>query len=132
MSDSQNTPTEQSGQTPEEQLADRVARLRHQIEEAAYEYFVQDNPTLSDAEYDTMVRELQRIELEHPEFQTPDSPTQRVGGGGPLQDVPQRRHPLPMLSLANARSEEDLRAWHKRAQNIVPNATFSSMGWRWR
>src|SRR5437016_14507623 len=100
MSDSHITPAdqiqlEQSGLKSEEQLAERVAKLRHRIEEAAYEYFVQDNPTLSDAEYDTLVRELQRIELEHPELQTPDSPTQRVGGM-PLQDVPQRRHPLPM------------------------------------
>src|SRR5207237_10561222 len=54
----------------------------------------------------------------------PDSPTQRVGAG-PVQDVPQRRHPVPMLSLANARNEEELLAWHKRAQNILPRATFA-------
>ena len=107
-----------------EQLAAHVATLRHQIEEAAYQYFVQDNPTLTDAEYDRLMIELQRIEQEHPELQSPDSPTQRVGAG-PVQDVPQHRHPVPMLSLANARSEEELRAWHKRAQNILPNATFA-------
>jgi DNA ligase (NAD+) len=107
----------------EEQLAAHVAQLRHQIEEANYQYYVQDNPTLTDAEYDHMMIELQRIEHEHPELQTPDSPTQRVGAG-PVQDVPQHRHPVPMLSLANARSEEELLAWHKRALNILPNATF--------
>src|ERR1700730_18806456 len=108
----------------EEQLAARVAQLRHQIEEANYHYYVQDNPTLTDAEYDQLMIELQRIEQEHPELQSPDSPTQRVGGTGPVQDVPQRRHPVPMLSLANARSEEELLAWHKRALNILPNARF--------
>jgi len=78
---------------------------------------------LTDAQYDQLMIELQRIEKEHPELQSPDSPTQRVGAG-PVQDVPQHQHPMPMLSLANARSEEELRAWHKRAQNILPNATF--------
>ena len=107
----------------EERLAARVAELRHQIEEANYQYYVQDNPALTDAEYDKLMLELQRIEHEHPELQTPDSPTQRVGSG-PVQDVPQHRHPVPMLSLANARSEEELLAWHKRAVNILPNATF--------
>ncbi len=106
-----------------EQLAAHVADLRHQIEEAAYQYYVKDSPVLTDAEYDQLMIELQRIEQEHPELQSPDSPTQRVGAG-PVQDVPQHRHPVPMLSLANARSEEELRAWHRRAQNILPQATF--------
>src|SRR5579883_110641 len=115
---------EHAGQSEEEKLATRVAQLRHQIEEANYEYHVLDNPTLTDAEYDQLMIELQRIEAEHPELVTPDSPTQRVGAG-PVQDVPQHRHPVPMLSLANARSEEELRNWHKRALNILPNATFA-------
>ncbi|MFL5588132.1 MAG: NAD-dependent DNA ligase LigA [Ktedonobacteraceae bacterium] len=115
---------EQMGNSAAEQLADHVAALRHQIEEANYQYYVEDNPTLTDAEYDQLMGELQRIEEEHPELQTPDSPTQRVGAG-PLQDVAQHRHPVPMLSLANARNEEELLAWHRRAQNILPNATFA-------
>jgi DNA ligase (NAD+) len=114
---------EHAGQSEEEKLATRVAQLRHQIEEANYEYHVLDNPTLTDAEYDQLMIELQRIEAEHPELVTPDSPTQRVGAG-PIQDVPQHRHPVPMLSLANARSEEELQNWYKRARNILPNATF--------
>ncbi len=114
---------EHAGESEEEKLATHVAELRHQIEEANYEYHVLDNPTLTDAEYDTLMIELQRIEAEHPELVTPDSPTQRVGAG-PIQDVPQRHHPVPMLSLANARSEEEMRNWLKRAQNILPNATF--------
>ncbi len=115
---------EQMGNSEAEQLADHVAALRHQIEEANYQYYVEDNPTLTDAEYDQLMGELQRIEEEHPELQTPDSPTQRVGAG-PVQDVAQHRHPVPMLSLANARNEEELLAWHRRAQNILPNATFA-------
>lgn len=114
---------EHAGESEEERLAARAAQLRHAIEEANYQYYVQDNPTLTDAEYDQMMIELQRIEQEHPELQTPDSPTQRVGAG-PVQDVPQHRHPVPMLSLANARNEEELLAWHRRAQNILPNAKF--------
>lgn len=132
MPDSQDTQTLQTGGTESrsdgaEQLAAHVADLRHQIEEAAYQYYVKDSPALTDAEYDQLMLELQRIEQEHPELQSPDSPTQRVGGGGagPVQDVPQHRHPIPMLSLANARSEEELRSWHKRAQNILPKATFT-------
>src|SRR2546429_4499211 len=113
-----------SGNNTEEKLAERVASLRHQIEEANYQYYVQDSPVLTDAEYDQLMLELQRIEREHPELQTIDSPTQRVGAG-PVQDVPQHRHPLPMLSLANARSEQELRDWHRRAQNILPNAKFA-------
>src|SRR3989442_1425839 len=132
MTDSQETQTLKTGGTESrsneaEQLAAHVADLRHQIEEAAYQYYVKDSPVLTDAEYDQLMLELQHIEQEHPELQSPDSPTQRVGGGGagPVQDVPQHRHPIPMLSLANARSEEELRAWHKRAQNILPNAAFT-------
>jgi len=112
------------GGNDEERLEVRLAELRHQIEEANYHYYVQDNPVLTDAEYDQYMIELQRIEQEHPELQTPDSPTQRVGAQ-PIQDVPQHRHPLPMLSLANARSEQELQDWQRRAQNILPNATFS-------
>ncbi len=119
----ESSPLEQAGSSEAEQLAARVATLRHQIEEANYQYYVQDNPSLSDAEYDQLMIELQRIEQEHPELQTPDSPTQRVGIG-PVQEVAQHRHPVPMLSLANARNEEELLAWHRRAQNILPNATF--------
>lgn len=115
---------EHAGESTEEKLLAHVAELRSQLEEANYQYYVQDNPTLTDIEYDKLMIELLRIETEHPELVTPDSPTQRVGAAA-IQDVPQRRHPVPMLSLANARSAEDLQAWHKRALNILPNATFT-------
>ncbi|HEX7734292.1 MAG TPA: NAD-dependent DNA ligase LigA [Ktedonobacteraceae bacterium] len=115
---------EHAGESMEEKLLTHVAELRHKIEEANYQYHVLDNPTLTDAEYDQLMIELWRIEAEHPELVTPDSPTQRVGAG-PVADVPQRQHPVPMLSLANARSEEELQNWYKRAQNILPRATFA-------
>src|SRR6266550_7324688 len=123
LDDTESPSLDQMGNSEAERLADHVAALRHQIEEANYQYHVEDNPTLTDAEYDQLMLELQRIEQEHPELQTPDSPTQRVGAG-PVQDVAQHRHPVPMLSLANARNEAELQAWHKRALNILPNATF--------
>jgi len=90
----------------EGQLKAYVANLRHQIEEANYQYYVQDNPILADDEYDQLMLELQQIEHAHPELQTPNSPTQRVGTG-PVQDVAQHQHPVPMLSLANAHNEQD-------------------------
>ena len=97
---------EHAGQSEEEKLIARVAELRHQLEEANYQYYVQDDPTLTDAEYDRLMIELQRIEAEHPELVTPDSPTQRVGASV-VQDVSQHRHPVPMLSLANAQRRGD-------------------------
>ena len=121
--DSASPSLEDTGHSEAEELEAHVASLRHSIEEANYEYYVKDNPTLTDAEYDELMIELLRLEEEHPELQTPDSPTQRVGVG-PVQDVAQHRHPVPMLSLANARNEAELQAWHKRALNILPNATF--------
>ena len=76
---------DKTGHSEAEELEAHVAQLRHQIEEANYQYYVLDNPTLTDAEYDQLMIELQHIEQEHPELQTPDSPTQRVGIG-PVQD----------------------------------------------
>lgn len=121
---SQHPSLEETGHSEEEQLASHVAVLRHKIEEANYNYYVNDSPVLTDAEYDHLMLDLQGIEREHPELQTPDSPTQRVGAG-PVQDVPQHRHPLPMLSLANARNEQELQSWYRRARSILPDATFT-------
>jgi len=121
--DSETLSLAETGHSSAEELEAHVAELRHQIEEANYQYHDKDDPTLTDAEYDQLMIELLRIEQEHPELQTPDSPTQRVGAG-PAQDVAQHKHPVPMLSLANARNEAELLAWHKRALNILPNATF--------
>lgn len=92
--------------------ARRAAELRAAIEEANYRYYVLDAPTLSDAEYDALMRELHALEAAHPELITPDSPTQRVGGeaSGLFAKV---RHPQPMLSLGNAMNEAELREWRE-------------------
>ncbi len=99
--------------------ADRVLRLREQIDRANHAYYVLDAAEISDAEYDTLFRELQALEAEHPELQTPDSPTQRVGApvSSALAKVTHRR---PMLSLANAFSDEELAAWEERNARILP------------
>ena len=89
--------------------------LRRQLEHHNHRYYVLDDPEVSDAEYDALLNELRDIEAEHPELLTPDSPTQRVGGK-PLDKFEQVRHLQPMLSLANARNEEELAAWETRSE----------------
>ena len=83
--------------------AARAAELRERIERANYEYYVLDAPTLPDAEYDRLFRELQALEQEHPQLVTPHSPTQRVGAE-PRSDLPKVTHSVPMLSI---RTETD-------------------------
>jgi DNA ligase (NAD+) len=96
----------------------RAAELRRVLEHHNHRYYVLDDPEISDPEYDDLLRELIALEEEHPELRTPDSPTQRVGGT-PLERFGQIRHLQPMLSLGNARNEEELRAWEKRIQNML-------------
>jgi DNA ligase (NAD+) len=98
--------------TPEE----RVAELRRQLEYHGYRYYVLDDPEISDYDYDMLLDELRALESEHPELLTADSPTQRVGAE-PVSDLVKVRHPEPMLSLANARSAEELKAWIQRMRN---------------
>jgi DNA ligase (NAD+) len=101
----------------DEALRRRVAELRKVIERANRAYYELDAPELSDAEWDRLFRELQAIEEQHPELRTPDSPTQRVGGG-PAESLRKHTHRRPMLSLANAFSDEELAAWEKRNTGI--------------
>ncbi|MBX5469861.1 MAG: NAD-dependent DNA ligase LigA, partial [Thermoleophilaceae bacterium] len=102
-------------------LEERAAELRREIEFHNHRYYVLDDPVISDAEYDALLNELRDLEREHPELLTPDSPTQRVGAP-PLEKFEQVRHLQPMLSLANARNEEELRAWDKRVRNLLAKA----------
>jgi DNA ligase (NAD+) len=95
-----------------------VAELRRQLDYHNHRYYVLDDPEVSDAEYDTLLGELRDIEAEHPELRTPDSPTQRVGAQ-PLEKFAEVPHLQPMLSLANARNEDELRAWEKRMHNLL-------------
>jgi DNA ligase (NAD+) len=88
----------------------RADELKQQLAHHNRRYYVLDDPEVSDADYDALLNELRDIEAEHPELRSPDSPTQRVGAK-PLDKFEQVRHLQPMLSLANARTEEELHAW---------------------
>lgn len=105
-------------------VEDRLGELRERIQEADYAYYELDNPVISDSEYDDLMRELKRLEETHPQLITPDSPTQHVSGEA-ASAFNKVRHATPMLSLANVRSPDELRAWCQRAQNQLPNATFA-------
>ena len=99
--------------------AARAAELRRLIERANQAYYVLDKPELSDAEYDRLFRELQELESKHPELQTPDSPTHRVGAP-PAGAFKKHRHLVPMLSLANAFNEKELAEWEERNARLSP------------
>jgi DNA ligase (NAD+) len=96
-----------------EQQYSRAAELRVVLTRASHEYYVLDRPTLSDAEYDKLFRELQEIERNFPEILTPDSPTLRIGAE-PQSQLTKHEHIQPMLSLGNAFNDEELRAWEER------------------
>src|SRR3954469_12657737 len=96
----------------------RAEELRRQINFHNYRYYVLDDPEVSDAEYDHLMEELRAIEADHPELQSPDSPTQRVGAG-PAEQFAVVPHRVPMLSLANAFTPEALKAWHERANRLA-------------
>jgi DNA ligase (NAD+) len=99
-------------------LLQRAEELRRALHEANYEYYVLDAPTLTDAEWDALLRELKQIEAEHPDLVTPDSPTQRVGAE-PATQFAKVRHLTPMYSLDNAFSAEELKAWEDRNARIA-------------
>ena len=101
-----------------DRVAARIAELRQKIEYHNYLYYVKDASEISDAEYDRMFRELLELEKAHPELASPDSPTQRVGGE-PLERFNKVEHRAPMLSLANAFSEEELRAFNTRISKLL-------------
>ncbi len=93
-------------------------RLGEILRYHGYRYYVLDDPEVSDAEYDALMAELKELEAAHPELVTPDSPTQRVGAE-PLAEFEKVEHRRPLLSLENAFSEEEVRAWEKRVQRIL-------------
>ena len=96
----------------------RVEKLRLEIERHNRRYYIQDAPSITDAEYDALFGELQALEAEHPELVTPDSPTQRVGGA-PLPQFEEVRHRTPMLSISNAFDEDEVRAFDKRVRQAL-------------
>jgi DNA ligase (NAD+) len=95
----------------------RIEALREKIRHHEYRYYVLDDPEIKDAEFDALMNELKRIEAEHPELITSDSPTQRVGGK-PREGFVKAKHSSPMLSLDNAYSDEELRDWERRVHEL--------------
>src|SRR6266496_1587525 len=94
-----------------------IDRLREEIRHHEYRYYVLDDPEVTDAEFDRLMSQLRKLEAEHPELVTPDSPTQRVGGK-PREGFLKVAHSVPMLSLDNAFSEEELRNWERRVHAL--------------
>ena len=98
----------------------RHAQLVEEIRRHDYAYYVLAQPTISDREYDRLYHELLDLEKQFPELVTPDSPTQRVSGQ-PLKEFKQVQHRLPMLSLDNTYSQEEVRDFVNRVQKLLPN-----------
>ncbi len=96
----------------------RAAELRALLQQASHDYYILDRPSLSDAEYDRVFRELQAIEREHPQLRTPDSPTMRVGAE-PASALAKHTHLVPMISLGNAFTEVELSEWESRIARLV-------------
>ena len=101
-----------------EQASDRVAELKKKLDQYSYEYYVRDAPTISDAEYDKMYRELVELEETYPTLVSSDSPTQRVGGTI-LTGFSKVEHDVPMLSLDNAFNKEELEAFDQRIKRLT-------------
>jgi len=95
----------------------KIESLREKIRHHEYRYYVLDQPSISDQEFDLLMQQLKDLEAEHPGLITPDSPTQRVGGK-PREGFVKVRHSSPMLSLDNTYSEEELRAWERRVHEL--------------
>jgi DNA ligase (NAD+) len=104
----------------------KLEALREKIRHHEYRYYVLDDPEMSDADFDKLMNELKRLEAEHPELITPDSPTQRVGGK-PREGFVKAKHSSPMLSLDNAYSEEELRDWERRAHELTGRTDLEYM-----
>lgn len=101
--------------TDAQTAAERIAQLRSELDDHNYRYYVLDEPSVPDAEYDRLFRELKALETEHPELVTPESPTQRVGGAA-ASAFGEVRHEVPMLSLGNAFEEQDLNDFDRRVR----------------
>jgi DNA ligase (NAD+) len=102
--------------SPDSAVREEAAALRRQLNDHNYRYYVLDEPSVPDIEYDRLMQRLNRLEMEFPELKTPDSPTQRVGGE-PLSSFEPVTHEVPMLSLDNAFSDEELVDFNRRLQD---------------
>ena len=104
-------------------IQQEIQALRRALEQANYEYYVQDSPTMSDYDYDHQLRRLEELEKAHPEFITPDSPTQRVGGK-PLESFQQVVHKVPLESLQDVFDYDELRQFDQRVRGVAPEASY--------
>ena len=100
-----------------------IETLRQELTQAGYEYYVLDNPVMSDYDYDHKLRRLEELETAHPELATPDSPTQRVGGQ-PLEAFTQVAHRVPLESLQDVFDFEELEAFDQRVKGAVPKVEY--------
>jgi DNA ligase (NAD+) len=105
-------------QNKDKNIRSKIDSLRDEIRRHEHLYYVLDAPEISDAEFDRLMQELKRLEAEHPELITPDSPTQRVGGK-PREGFVKVEHSRPMLSLDNAYNEQELRDWAERVRELA-------------
>jgi DNA ligase (NAD+) len=103
---------------PRADIHQEILRLRREIEKHNYQYYVLDQPLISDAEYDRLFRRLVELEKAHPEWAAPDSPTQKVGAP-PLEKFATVRHTLPMLSLNNANNSEEVEEFDERVRRFL-------------
>jgi DNA ligase (NAD+) len=113
---------QQEGTMVTEALRKKVEKLREEIGYHNYRYYVLDQPEVTDAEYDRLMRELEKLEEQYPELRSPNSPTQRVGAP-PLESFEIVRHTIPMLSLANAFEESEARDFDKRVKKFLGSSS---------
>jgi len=112
--------------TTKQEAKKRIEKLRQEIQHHDYLYYVLDKPEISDAAYDTLKRELTALEKQFPEFITPDSPTQRVGGP-PLEKFEKVKHKIPMLSLQDAMDENELNDWEERIKKLLAPSEIKNL-----
>jgi len=114
---------EGEGAMVSDEIRKKVERLREQIHHHDYKYYVENNPEISDYEYDQLMRQLKELEEKYPSLRSPTSPTQRVGGE-PVEGFPTVEHHIPMLSLDNTYSEEEIREFEARLHRELPGEEF--------
>ena len=104
-----------------------IEKLRDEIRYQEYRYYVLDSPEISDFQFDKLMRRLQELESQNPELVTPDSPTQRVGGA-PAAEFPKVRHSVPMMSLDNTYSVEELKDFDRRVRELSGRSKVEYVG----
>jgi DNA ligase (NAD+) len=104
-------------------IQNKIDELKTQLNYHANRYYVMDSPEISDGEYDALMQQLRKLEVDYPQFLTADSPSQRIGGA-PLETLGIVEHPIPLLSLGNAYITEDLYAWHARTLKLLGVSQF--------